>query len=117
MLGRLLFQLENNSWVARIANTEVVFTIAGDNTNDQIQVMRGISDMMERNLRGAVYNDMFVGAPDGVAMDDVLFAPVNRISVEAVAGEVAGGEWGASGGFTSILSDLESAGEALLAML
>ena len=117
MPGSLLFQLENNSWVARIANTEVVFTIAGDNPDGQIQVMRGISDMMESNVRGAGYNEMFVGVPNNVLIEDVLFAPVNRISVAAVAGETAGGEWGARSTFNSILSDLELAGEALLAML
>jgi hypothetical protein len=117
MPGSLLFQFENNTWVARIANTEVVYTIAGDTADDQIQIIRGIADLMEEGIRGAAYNDMFVNVPEGVLMDDVLFAPVNMISVEAIAGATAGGSWGVRGTFSSILSDLEEAGEALLAML
>jgi hypothetical protein len=109
---QLLIQFENGVWVARLANTDVVYTFVGATADDQLQVIRGMADLMSEG-RINVYNDLFVNPP-AQPIDDILFANSSSISVDAAGGAV-GGAWSTEN--ATILTDIEEAGEVLLGLL
>jgi len=112
-MNRLLFTFLNGSWAARLANTDVAYTVAGEDPDAQLQVMRGMAEMMQEGRIG-VYNDMFVNPPVE-PIEDVLFKVSNTLRVDAAGGAI-GGDFGAQGTAT-LFSDLDEAGDAFLAML
>lgn len=109
---QLLIRLENGVWVARLANTDDVYTFVGNTADDQLQVIRAMAEMMSEE-RLDVYNNMFVNPP-AEQMENILFANSSSIDVDAAGGAV-GGAWSTEN--TTIIADLEEAGEALIALL
>lgn len=109
----LLFTFVNGSWSARLANTDVAYTVVGDTPDEQLQVLRGMAELMEEGQVG-VYDDMFVDPP-AAGIDDVLFRVSSGISVDALGG-APGDAWAAEEGAT-VFTDISEAGEMLLTFL
>jgi hypothetical protein len=109
----LLFTFVNGSWSVRLANTDIFFTVVGDTPEDQLQVLRGMAELMQEGQVG-VYNDMFINPP-AEGIDNVLFRITDNLSVDGLGG-ATGGVWAADEDAT-LFTDIEEAGEMLLTFL
>ncbi len=76
-MSKLLIHIVGDNWVAEIANTDVSYTFAGEDLQDQAQVVRGFAETMADNNPNVA--DFFVNVEDPELVGQQLFGTTDGI--------------------------------------
>lgn len=100
----LLINIVNGTWVAEVANTDISYIFAGDNLQEQQQVVRGFAETMENDNPNVA--DFFTNVENPEVVGEQLFGTTDGIvylgrPIFTTIGEDV------------LLDDLELAGEVL----
>jgi hypothetical protein len=103
-MPNLLINFEDGNWVAKVANTDIVYVFAGEG-EDQIQIVRGFAEFMAEGNPDVA--DFFINVEDPEVVSEQLFGTTDGIiyNLEPIFTTV---------GDEFLIDDLEEAGRILI---